>query len=125
MHGPSGSYCCQGVVRTLTVARRGSKQTRPRRYRGPTHDFELEGWQQQLPSALKMSPPAEVTIPVTRRMRKSLGAQTDSRKAMDKENATVDVATTLAANRKKSRSKSMGPGGLDSLKQGSGNRRAV
>lgn len=44
---------------------------------------------------------------------------------MDKENATVDVASTLAANRKKSRSKSMGPGGLDGLKHGNGNRRAV
>ncbi|RYP65994.1 hypothetical protein DL771_008041 [Monosporascus sp. 5C6A] len=44
---------------------------------------------------------------------------------MEKENITVDVASSLAGNggRKKSRSKSMGPGGLDVLKSGSGNRR--
>lgn len=44
---------------------------------------------------------------------------------MEKENITVDVASSLAGNggRKKSRSKSMGPGGLDALKPGSGNRR--
>lgn len=72
-----------------------------------------------------MSPPTEATIPATRRTRKSIGAHTDIRKAMDKENATVDVGSSLAANRKKSRSKSMGPGGLDALKQGHGNRRAV
>ncbi|KAJ6442898.1 chromosome segregation protein [Purpureocillium lavendulum] len=72
----------------------------------------------------KMSPPAEATIPATRRTRKSIGAHTDVRKTMDKENATVDVGSSLAANRKKSRSKSMGPGGLDALKQGHGNRRA-
>ncbi|PWI73417.1 chromosome segregation protein [Purpureocillium lilacinum] len=71
-----------------------------------------------------MSPPTEATIPATRRTRKSIGAHTDIRKAMDKENATVDVGSSLAANRKKSRSKSMGPGGLDALKQGHGNRRA-
>ncbi|UNI23449.1 hypothetical protein JDV02_009267 [Purpureocillium takamizusanense] len=71
-----------------------------------------------------MSPPTEATIPATRRSRKSLGAHTDSRKVMDKENATVDMGSSLAANRKKSRSKSMGPGGLDALKQGHGNRRA-
>jgi kinetochore protein Spc7/SPC105 len=47
------------------------------------------------------------------------------KRTMDKENATVDVARTLADNRKKSRSKSMGPGGLDALKHGTGNRRAV
>ncbi|KAL3958744.1 hypothetical protein ACCO45_006906 [Purpureocillium lilacinum] len=58
-----------------------------------------------------MSPPTEATIPATRRTRKSIGAHTDIRKAMDKENATVDVGSSLAANRKKSRSKSMGPGG--------------
>lgn len=44
---------------------------------------------------------------------------------MEKENITVDVASSLVGNggRKKSRSKSMGPGGLDALKPGSGNRR--
>lgn len=67
----------------------------------------------------------DVTLPSTRRARKSLGTNTDMRKGRDKENATVDVASELAANRKKSRSKSMGPGGLDALKPGAGNRRAV
>lgn len=47
------------------------------------------------------------------------------RKGLDKENATVDIASELAASRKKSRSKSMGPGGLDTLKPGTGNRRVV
>lgn len=58
----------------------------------------------------------------TRRTRRSTSA-------VDKDNATVDLGAgpTLAENRKKakSRSKSMGPGGLDVLKAGSGNRRVV
>lgn len=58
----------------------------------------------------------------TRRTRKSTSA-------MDKDNATLDLGRgdTLAENRKKakSRSKSIGPGGLDALKAGSGNRRVV
>ncbi|GAO17181.1 hypothetical protein UVI_02031180 [Ustilaginoidea virens] len=44
---------------------------------------------------------------------------------MDKENATVDVAGALAEIHRKSRSKSIGPGGLDALKHANGNRRAV
>lgn len=68
-----------------------------------------------------MPPPGESTMPATRRIRKSIGAHTDARKAVDKENATVDLGATSKA----SRSKSLGPGGLDALKQGSGNRRAV
>ncbi|KAK2594800.1 hypothetical protein QQS21_007487 [Conoideocrella luteorostrata] len=70
-----------------------------------------------------MPPPAEATVPSMRRVRKSIGA-VSMKKTMDKENATVDVASTLAANRNKSRSKSMGPGGLDALKHTNGNRRA-
>ncbi|TQV96104.1 chromosome segregation protein [Cordyceps javanica] len=70
-----------------------------------------------------MSSPGDATVPATRRARKSFGSQHDIRKARDKENATVDVASELAASRK-SRSKSIGPGGLDSLKPGTGNRRA-
>ncbi|KAJ0108908.1 hypothetical protein J7T55_005451 [Diaporthe amygdali] len=63
----------------------------------------------------------DTTLPATRRTtRKSISA-------MERDNATVDLGagTTLADNRKKSksRSKSMGPGGLDALKAGSGNRR--
>ncbi|POS77553.1 Spc7 kinetochore protein [Diaporthe helianthi] len=64
---------------------------------------------------------SDTTLPATRRAtRKSISA-------MERDNATVDLGagTTLADNRKKSksRSKSMGPGGLDALKAGSGNRR--
>lgn len=72
-----------------------------------------------------MSASGEVTIPATWRARRSIGADFNANRAMEKENATVDVGATLAASRKKSRSKSIGPGGLDALKQGSGNRRAV
>ncbi|KAH8899360.1 Spc7-domain-containing protein [Thozetella sp. PMI_491] len=70
-----------------------------------------------------MPPQGEVTLPATRRARKSVGAS-PTRKAKDKENATIDMGSTMAAARKKSRSKSMGPGTLDVLKTGSGNRRA-
>ncbi|KAI0006504.1 Spc7-domain-containing protein [Xylariaceae sp. FL0662B] len=71
-----------------------------------------------------MSNRADTTVPSTRRPRKSTG-HSPVRKRMEKENITVDVASSLAGNggRKKSRSKSMGPGGLDALKPGSGNRR--
>ncbi|KAI1827171.1 Spc7-domain-containing protein [Xylaria intraflava] len=66
----------------------------------------------------------DVTLPSTRRPRKSTG-HSPVRKRMEKENITVDLASTQAGNagRKKSRSKSIGPGGLDVLKSGSGNRR--
>ncbi|OTA92507.1 hypothetical protein M434DRAFT_396385 [Hypoxylon sp. CO27-5] len=71
-----------------------------------------------------MSSRTDSTVPSTRRPRKSTG-HSPVRKRMEKENITVDVASSLAGNggRKKSRSKSMGPGGLDGLKPGSGNRR--
>ncbi|KAI0103523.1 Spc7-domain-containing protein [Daldinia grandis] len=71
-----------------------------------------------------MSGRNDATIPSTRRTRKSIGLS-PGRKKMEKENITVDVASSLAGNggRKKSRSKSIGPGGLDALKPGSGNRR--
>ncbi|KAK5631654.1 hypothetical protein RRF57_007368 [Xylaria bambusicola] len=71
-----------------------------------------------------MSGRSDVTMPSTRRPRKSTG-HSPVRKRMEKENITVDLASSLAGNasRKKSRSKSMGPGGLDVLKSGSGNRR--
>ena len=64
------------------------------------------------------------TMPNTRQTRKPIGGGSP-RKTNDKENATFDVASTLRCNRNKLRSKSMGPGGLDALKVGSGNRRAV
>ncbi|RYP66220.1 hypothetical protein DL769_006064 [Monosporascus sp. CRB-8-3] len=71
-----------------------------------------------------MSSRGDSTLPAARRPRKSTG-HSPVRKRMEKENITVDVASSLASNggRKKSRSKSMGPGGLDVLKSGSGNRR--
>ncbi|KAJ2984581.1 hypothetical protein NUW58_g5986 [Xylaria curta] len=71
-----------------------------------------------------MSSHTDITIPSIRRPRKSTG-HSPVRKRMEKENITVDLASSLASNasRKKSRSKSMGPGGLDVLKSGSGNRR--
>ncbi|KAI8965443.1 Spc7-domain-containing protein [Daldinia sp. FL1419] len=71
-----------------------------------------------------MSGRNDTTLPSTRRTRKSTGLS-PGRKKMEKENITVDVASSLAGNggRKKSRSKSIGPGGLDALKPGSGNRR--
>ncbi|GKU20284.1 unnamed protein product [Fusarium langsethiae] len=68
--------------------------------------------------------PGDATLPATRRMRRSIGAHTDVNKAFGKENATTDVTSSLAANRKKSRSKSLGPGGLDALMKTNGNRRA-
>ncbi|KAK4454762.1 kinetochore protein spc7 [Podospora aff. communis PSN243] len=70
-----------------------------------------------------MSSHGEATLPATRRARKSIGGS--SRKSSDKENATVDLGGTMeGASRKKLRSKSMGPGSLDILKSGTGNRRA-
>ncbi|KAM0305462.1 hypothetical protein HYE67_008610 [Fusarium culmorum] len=68
--------------------------------------------------------PGDATLPATRRTRRSIGAHTDVNKAFGKENATTDVTSSLAANRKKSRSKSLGPGGLDALMKANGNRRA-
>ncbi|KAL7926826.1 hypothetical protein ACQKWADRAFT_308784 [Trichoderma austrokoningii] len=67
-----------------------------------------------------MSAPGEATLPATRRFRKSIGVHTELSR---KENNTIDVGGSLAASRK-SRSKSIGPGGLDALRQGTGNRRA-
>ena len=72
-----------------------------------------------------MSAQGDTTLPATRRMRKSIGGRSPSRKTADRENATVDISSSSAASRKKSRSKSIGPGGLDALKSGTGNRRVV
>ncbi|KAL2755102.1 hypothetical protein ACRALDRAFT_1077212 [Sodiomyces alcalophilus JCM 7366] len=71
-----------------------------------------------------MASSRDATMPALRRQRKSIGGQIPSYKMPRKENATVDLGSTLAADRKKSRSKSMGPGGLDILTNGNGNRRA-
>lgn len=76
--------------------------------------------------AFIMSSSGDATVPATRRLRKSIGGQISSAKATEKENVTLDLgSSSLAANRKKSRSKSIGPGGLDVLKNANGNRRAV
>lgn len=79
----------------------------------------------------------EVTLPAMRqsKSRKSI-AHTPSvdESVLDKENMTTDLGSLTAGKRnitkgarpaKKSRSKSIGPGGLDSLKEASGNRRQV
>jgi kinetochore protein Spc7/SPC105 len=81
-----------------------------------------------------MSSRDEVTLPATRpKSRKSL-AHTPSANTMDKENMTADIGALGGAGKraalgdrpsKKSRSKSIGPGGLDALKDTTGNRRQV
>lgn len=74
---------------------------------------------------MKMASQGEATLPATRRTRKSIGGGPSAKRTLDKENATLDVGSAMGATRKKSRSKSIGPGGLDTLKMGHGNRRAV
>ncbi|ERT02280.1 kinetochore protein Spc7/SPC105 [Sporothrix schenckii 1099-18] len=71
----------------------------------------------------------EAAFPATRRTRKSTTGFSPSN-ATDKENTSMEefsapggLASTAAASKKKLRSKSMGPGGLDALKSTSGNRR--
>ena len=75
----------------------------------------------------------EVTLPATRtKSRKSL-AHVPSSSAMDQENMTADIGALAGGKKaaqagkflKKSRSKSMGPGGLDALRDTAGNRRKV
>lgn len=74
----------------------------------------------------------EVTLPATRpRSRKSLAHIPSS--IADQENVTADIGSLAGGKKpvpiekasKKSRSKSIGPGGLDALKDTSGNRRKV
>ncbi|KAH7327069.1 putative kinetochore protein spc7 [Rhexocercosporidium sp. MPI-PUGE-AT-0058] len=72
----------------------------------------------------------EVTLPATRpKSRKSL-AHIPSSQSMDQENMTADIgalagkkAVPIEKPSRKSRSKSIGPGGLDALKDTTGNRR--
>lgn len=73
-----------------------------------------------------------MTLPATRpKSRKSLGHVQSS--VRDQENATADIGALAGKKRsmpierpsKRSRSKSIGPGGLDALKDTSGNRRQV
>lgn len=73
-----------------------------------------------------------MTLPATRpRSRKSLG-HVPSSQTMDQENMTADMGSLATGKRapiekpsRKSRSKSIGPGGLDALKDTNGNRRKV
>ncbi|KAG0645464.1 NMS complex subunit spc7 [Hyphodiscus hymeniophilus] len=72
-----------------------------------------------------MSSREEITLPATRpKSRKSL-AHIPSSQDMDQENMTADYGALAGAKKlpKKSRSKSIGPGGLDALKDAAGNRR--
>jgi len=80
-----------------------------------------------------MSSREEVTLPATRpKSRKSL-AHIPSASDMEQENMTADIgalavgkqAIPIEKPNKKLRSKSIGPGGLDALKDTSGNRRKV
>jgi len=75
----------------------------------------------------------ESTLPATRpKSRKSL-AHIPSAKNLEQENMTADLGALASGKRagpierpsKKSRSKSIGPGGLDALKDTSGNSRKV
>ena len=81
----------------------------------------------QAPSLSIMSSREEVTLPATRpKSRKSL-AHIPSSQEMDQENMTADIGALAGPKKvsKKSRSKSIGPGGLDALKHTTGNRRKV
>ena len=80
-----------------------------------------------------MSSREEATLPATRpKSRKSLG-HIPSSQEMDQENMTADIGALASGKKavpiekplKKSRSKSIGPGGLDALKDATGNRRKV
>ncbi|KKA30183.1 hypothetical protein TD95_001172 [Thielaviopsis punctulata] len=68
------------------------------------------------------TPAQPAPIQPVRRTRASVGP--GARRINDKENTTLNLLANIAPSRKKLRSKSIGPGGLDALKQGTGNRRA-
>lgn len=79
-----------------------------------------------------MASPVEATLPATRKKSRKSIAHPPS--ADNKENMTEDVgvlagggksAFTAGGRPKKSRSKSIGPGGLDALTDTAGNRRKV
>lgn len=69
------------------------------------------------------TPAQSAPVQPVRRTRRSIGP--GPRRLNDKENTTLDLLANIGPSRKKLRSKSIGPGGLDALKQGTGNRRAV
>ena len=78
-----------------------------------------------------MSSTQSPKVPRVRQARKSIAHTPSADITGNKENATVDagaVASFSAQGKqaaKKSRSKSIGPGGLDALKEGSGNKQEV
>jgi kinetochore protein Spc7/SPC105 len=74
-----------------------------------------------------MSPLEEVTLPATRRpkSRKSLAEIPDQENMTAELGALTGKRATADKPAKKSRSKSIGPGGLDALKDTAGNRRKV
>lgn len=94
----------------------------------------LNGLQRAFSLSVTMDSRDEVTLPATRpqKSRKSI-SHLPSTDSMDKENMTTDLGGLGVTKRtglgerpsKKSRSKSIGPGGLDALKDGTGNRRKV
>ena len=67
-------------------------------------------------------------VPRVRHVRKSIAHMPSADAGRDKENFTVDTATIHSLSvrseqgGKKSRSKSLGPGGLDALREDAGNR---
>ena len=69
--------------------------------------------------------------PRMRQARKSISHVPSAEVSVDKENATLDAGamsaftTKVKQTAKKSRSKSLGPGGLDALKEGTGNKGKV
>jgi kinetochore protein Spc7/SPC105 len=77
-----------------------------------------------------MSSREEMTLPATRpKSRKSLG-HVPLAQDVDQENQTADIGLLTGKRApieksRKSRSKSIGPGGLDALKDTTGNRRKV
>ena len=78
-----------------------------------------------------MSAPTSPRAPRARQSRKSIAHLPSKDLGGDKENATMDSAaiTSISAQSKeklrKTRSKSVGPGGIDALREGSGNKGEV
>ena len=120
-----GSTSCPSAIKRPVAGFLGSRRVskRPSTYTNSWPPQHIQNaWES---NGAKMAPQGEATLPATRRTRKSIGGGPSTRRTLDKENATLDVGSATGGTRKKSRSKSMGPGGLDPLKMGTGNRRAV
>ena len=69
------------------------------------------------------------SAPSTRRSRKSIATMPSSKGGLDQENSTIQgigrTDTSYKAAAKKSRSKSIGPGGLEALNESAGNAQKV